>query len=238
MEKVVIVGATSGIGKYLAELYAKSDSQIVIIGRREDKLKELAATDSVKYIYKACDISQTDILIHVLADIVTHLGSIDLMIITAGTGELNPELLYPLEEETLKTNVLGWTCVVDWTVKQFEKQGFGHLVSISSVGGLRGSGMAPAYNASKAFQINYLEGIRQKVNKITSRISVTDVRPGFVNTAMAKGNGLFWVAPVDKAGKQIYLAIQRKKKIVYITRRWKFVAWILKLLPSFLYCKI
>ena len=195
MEKVVIVGATSGIGKALAELYAKTDAQIAIVGRREDKLKEIAATNTEKYIYKVCDISETDTLRGRLDDIINYFGGIDLMIITAGTGELNPELLYHLEEETLKTNVLGWTCVIDWAVKQFEKQGYGHLVSISSVGGLRGSGIAPAYNASKAFQINYLEGIRQKVNKITKRISVTDVRPGFVNTAMAKGDGLFWIAP-------------------------------------------
>ena len=76
MEKVVIVGATSGIGKYLAELYAKFDSQIAIICRREDKLKEIAATDSVKYIYKTCDISQIDTLLHVLDEIATLLGAL------------------------------------------------------------------------------------------------------------------------------------------------------------------
>lgn len=238
MRKIVIIGATSGIGKTLAELYAKTDAKIAIVGRREDLLQEIAATYKDKYIYRVCDINVTDVLMSSLDDIFNQLGGIDLMIISAGTGELNPELVYQLEEPTLKTNVLGWTCIVDWTIKQFEKQGFGHLVSISSVGGLRGSGIAPAYNATKAFQINYIEGMRQKVNKLNKKIFVTDIRPGFVDTAMAKGNGLFWIAPVEKASKQIYTAIQKKKKIVYITKRWKFIAQILKLIPSSLYCKI
>lgn len=222
----------------MAELYMNNDVKVVIIGRREDKLKEIAAIDYGKYIYKVCDISNTDVLTNQLDDIVNQLGCIDLMIITAGTGELNPELSYQLEEIALKTNVLGWTCVVDWTIKQFEKQGFGHLVSISSVGGLRGSGIAPAYNATKAFQINYMEGIRQKTNKVNNKIFITDIRPGLVDTAMAKGNGLFWVASVEKASKQIYAAIQKKRKIAYITKRWILVALILKLIPSSLYCKI
>lgn len=238
MRKIVIIGATSGIGKKMAELYINNDVKIVIIGRREDKLKEIAATNPGKYIYRVCDISNTDVLTNKLDDIVNQLGCVDLMIITAGTGELNPELSYQLEEISLKTNVLGWTCVVDWTIKQFEKQGFGHLVSISSVGGLRGSGIAPAYNATKAFQINYMEGIRQKMNKVNNNIFITDIRPGLVDTAMAKGNGLFWVASVEKASKQIYDAIQKKRKTAYITKRWILVALILKLMPSSLYCKI
>lgn len=238
MKKIVIIGATSGIGKTLAELYAKTDAKIAIVGRREDKLREIASTCEDKYIYKVCDIIDTNILTNNLDEIYNHLGGIDLMIISAGVGELNPKLMYQLEEPTLKTNVLGWTCVVDWTIKQFEKQGFGHLASISSVGGLRGSGIAPAYNATKAFQINYIEGMRQKANKLSKRICITDIRPGFVDTAMAKGDGLFWVSPLGKAGKQIYIAIEKKRKIVYITRRWRFLAFVVKHIPSFIYRKM
>lgn len=70
-------------------------------------------------------------------------------------------------------------------------------------------------------------GNATKGEQVKLKIFVTDIRPGFVDTAMAKGNGLFWVAPVEKASKQICTAIQKKKKIVYITRRWKFIAQIL-----------
>lgn len=235
MKKIVIIGATSGIGKTLAELYAKNDAKIAIVGRREDKLREIAVTYEDKCNYKVCDIMDTNILTDSLNEINSTLGGIDIMIITAGIGEINPNLNYELEEPTLKTNVLGWTCVVDWTMKQFERQGFGHLVSISSVGGLRGSGIAPAYNATKAYQINYLEGMRQKANKLSNKIFVTDIRPGFIDTAMAKGDGLFWVASVSKIGTQIYKSIEKKRSIVYVTKRWRYVALLLKILPSFIY---
>lgn len=237
MKKIVIIGATSGIGKSLAELYAKTDARIAILGRREDKLRDIAQTCVDKYISKVCDITDTDNLSCILAEVSKQLGGIDLVILSSGIGEENPELDYKLEHPTLMTNVLGWTCAVDWVMNLFQKQGFGHLASISSVGGLRGSGIAPAYNATKAFQINYMEGMRQKAAKLKN-IYTTDIRPGFVDTAMAKGEGIFWSAPVEKAGVQIFRAIEKRKKTVYVTRRWRLVAFVLKHIPSFLYCKM
>ena len=80
--------------------------------------------------------------------------------------------------------------------------------------------------------------MRQKAKKSKMPITVTDVRPGFVNTEMAKGEGLFWVAPVDKAAKQIFKAILSKKKVVYVTKRWRIVAGLLKRIPNSLYEKM
>jgi short-subunit dehydrogenase len=68
-------------------------------------------------------------------------------------------------------------------------------------------------------------------SKSNSSIHVTDVRPGFVDTAMAKGDGLFWVSPVEKAAEQIYAAIKRKKKVVYISKRWRLISYILETIP-------
>ena len=70
------------------------------------------------------------------------------------------------------------------------------------------------------------------------KIFITDIRPGFVNTRMAKGEGLFWVSSVEKASKQIYNAILNKRKIVYITKRWRIIATILKRIPNFIYDKM
>ena len=238
MKKIIIIGASSGIGRNLANLYAETDAKIGLIGRREEKLKELYRLNPDKYIYKICDVSNTELSATCLDELVNELGGLDVIILSAGTGELNNSLECNIEKPTLLTNVLGWTCLTNRAVRYFQKQGYGHLVSLSSVGGLRGNGISPAYNASKAYQINYLEGIRQKVTKLRLPIFVTDVRPGFVDTDMAKGDGLFWVAPVEKAGKQIFHAIQKKKRIVYVTKRWKLIAQILKIIPSSLYCKI
>jgi short-subunit dehydrogenase len=61
-------------------------------------------------------------------------------------------------------------------------------------------------------------------------VFVTDIRPGLVDTQMAKGEGLFWVMPVEKTAKQIYKAIVGKKKVAYVTKRWRLIAAVLKLL--------
>lgn len=83
-----------------------------------------------------------------------------------------------------------------------------------------------------------MEGLRQKAAKLPFAVYTTDIRPGFVDTAMAKGEGLFWVTPVDKAVKQIKKAISDRKKVAFISQRWKYVAWLFKLIPSALYCKM
>ena len=216
MKKIIIIGATSGIGRGLAEQYACEDCLIGITGRRENLLKEICAQDKDKRFYQVCDITHTETTISSLETLVQEMGGMDMLIISAGTGELNPQLSYQLEEPTLRTNVVGFTNIADWGFRYFEQQKGGHLITISSVGGTRGSGVAPAYNASKAYQINYMEGLRQKAAKLPFPIYTTDIRPGFVDTAMAKGEGLFWVTPVDKAVKQIKRAISKKKKIVFI----------------------
>ncbi|MFN6227160.1 MAG: oxidoreductase, partial [Bacteroidota bacterium] len=81
------------------------------------------------------------------------------------------------------------------------------------------------------YQINYLEGLRINVKEYGSSITIADVRPGFVDTAMAKGEGLFWVASVQKAAKQIFEAIKQKRKVVYIAKRWRLIALLLRVIP-------
>ena len=69
-------------------------------------------------------------------------------------------------------------------------------------------------------------------------IAVTDIQPGFVDTAMAKGEGLFWVASPQKAALQIYETIRKRKKHAYITRRWRLIGWALKIMPDFIYHRL
>lgn len=162
----------------------------------------------------------------------------ELCIVCAGTGELNPGLDFALEEPAIRTNVLGWTAVVDWACGRFERQGGGHLVVLTSVGGLRGGGAAPAYGATKAYQINYAEALRQRAAKSRSGLLVTDIRPGLVDTAMAKGEGLFWVMPVERVVAQIMRAIRRKRRVAVVTHRWRVVARLMRWLPEWLYLKM
>ena len=108
------------------------------------------------------------------------------------------------------------------------------MAAITSIAGILGHREAPAYNASKSYQINYLVGLRQKALNLKVPITITDINPGFVDTPMAKGDFLFWVAPVDEAVSQIYNAIQNKSSVTYITRRWAIVAFLYRLLPRYL----
>lgn len=153
-------------------------------------------------------------------------------------GDINDKLDFEIEIRTIETNVIGWTFISDWAFNYFEKQKHGHLTAISSIAGLRGSRQSTSYNATKAYQINYLEGLRQKAARLKEPIFITDIRPGLVNTEMAKGDGLFWVMPVDKTALQIYKAIKKKKKIAYVTKRWKLIAAILKRIPGLIYDRI
>lgn len=238
VKKAIVIGAGSGIGRGLAELLLQEGYTVGIVGRREHLLREIAAANPAKSCYAACDITDPQAAFDVLERLAKELGGMDLCVVAAGTGDLNPGLDFALELPAIRTNVLGWTAVVDWAYRRFEVQGGGHLVIISSAGGLRGSGVAPAYNATKAYQINYAEGLRKRVSKSKSGVAVTDIRPGLVATAMAKGEGLFWVMPVDRVCRQILRAVRRRKRVAVVTRRWRIVAWIVRHLPERIYLKM
>lgn len=235
MKNVIIIGSTSGIGRGLAKLFVENNYKVGITGRRTELLEELKSENPNSYYIKTIDVTNTTNVVEKLEDLSTELGGIDLLILSAGTGDLNENLDFEIEKRTIDTNVVGFTCIADWTFKYFEKQKYGHFIAISSIGGLRGSRQALAYNATKAFQINYLEGLRQKAAKLKEQIIITDIRPGLVDTEMAKGEGLFWVMPLEKTVQQIFRAIKKKRKIVYVTKRWRIIASILKRIPRRIY---
>jgi short-subunit dehydrogenase len=238
MKKAIIVGATSGIGKGLAELLVQNGYKVGITGRRINLLNDLKSSNPDLYIVKNFDVTDTKSTNKNLEELTTELGGLDLLIISSGTGDINETLDFQTEKQAIETNISGFTAVAGWTYNYFKNQNSGHLVAITSIGGLRGSNQAPAYNATKAYQINYLEGLRQKAKKDQLRIDITDIRPGLVDTDMAKGEGLFWISSVQKTSKQIYKAICRRKKIAYVTRRWQLIAILLKLLPGAIYERI
>ncbi len=235
MKRAVIVGATSGIGRQLARVLAGHKYFVGAAGRREDLLNELKAEYPGQISIAALDVTDLPTVATKLEALIQEIGGLDLLIFSSGTGHLNPALDFAPEKETIDVNVLGFTQVMDWAFRFFETQGTGHLVGITSIAGLRGGRHAPAYHASKAYQISYLEGLRQKARQQKLPIVITDIRPGFVATAMAKGDKMFWVAPADKAARQIYQAVESKARIAYITRRWSLIAHLLRWLPGMVY---
>lgn len=237
MKKAIIIGATSGIGRELAKILSLNNYVVGMAGRRTELLSNLQREISGSYI-KRIDVAESEEAITFLKELIQEMGGMDMIVISSGVGFINPELVWKQEKETIDVNISGFAAIANAAFKYFSNQGSGHIVGISSIAAIRGSGEAPAYNASKAFVSNYLEGLRQKASKSGIAITVTEIQPGFVNTAMAKGEGLFWVAPPEKAAHQIFKAITGKKKHAYITKRWRSIAWLLKVIPGWIYNKL
>ncbi|MGB3143154.1 MAG: SDR family NAD(P)-dependent oxidoreductase [Maribacter sp.] len=233
-QNIIIVGASSGLGRELTKLFVRNGCRVGITARREDKLDRIKQMNPSDISVNAFDCTK-DKNIEGLLELVSNVGGMDLLIFSAGTGDLNESLCTEIEEGTIMLNVKAFTEISVWAYNYFISQGSGHLVAISSIAGLRGGRIAPSYNASKAYQINYLEGLRQKAKKSGLPIFVTDIRPGFVDTAMAKGDQQFWVAPPEKAAKQIFYLIKRKKDFGYVTKRWWLIAIISKSLPDWIH---
>ena len=235
---IIIIGATSGIGRALFEKYAAGSNRIGIVGRRTHLLDELQQEHPDMTVTATADITEQDEIARAFDTLHSELKDIDLAIVCSGTGDINASLDYVVERPTIDTNIVGWTFVIDTLYHIFEQQGHGHLVAITSAGGLRGEPMSPAYSASKAYQINYMEALRKKAYKSGCQICVTDIRPGLVDTAMAKGEGLFWVMPIEKVACQIIATICKRKSKVYVTKRWHILAIINKNLPFALYKRL
>jgi short-subunit dehydrogenase len=234
MRNAIVVGASSGIGKELAKVLARHGYNIGLAARRIELLQEIARDIPTSTFVKRIDVSQPTEARQSLRELIADMKDVDLFVISSGTGFNNPTLDWGLESETIAVNVSGFTAMANVAAEHLQARGSGQLVGISSIAALRGNREAPAYAASKAFMSNYLQGLRHKFAKLRLPISVTDVQPGFVDTAMAKSDRKFWVASPEKAARQIFDAIRKRKKHVYVTRRWRLIAWIIKVLPDWL----
>lgn len=230
-KNAIVFGATSGIGATLAKLLVDDGYTVAITGRRKDKLKKIKESNPKKYIIKKHDVRQLEESEKVFFDLVKELGQVDLIIYSSGIAEPNYNLEWEKEFPTLEVNVIGAVKIYGLAYNLFHKQGYGQLVGISSVAGLRGNRHVPAYFASKAFQNNYLESLWMKAKRSKAEIFITDIAPGFVDTKMALGD-TFGMASLEKATQQIYSAIKRKKKKAYITKRWLIIACIMRVFPA------
>jgi len=239
MKTAIVFGATSGIGKELAKLLVNDGYKVAITGRRLEKLEALKNSNPTHYVVKQNDIQDVEDVEKVFNEIVTEFGTIDLVVQSSGVGSVNPKLDWDLLNQTILTNVLGVTKLYAISYNLFKKQEFGHLVGISSIASIRGNRAAPDYFASKAYQKAFLESLYIKTKSIKSKnVFITDIRPGFVDTAMALGDGIFWMSTLEKATKQTYSAIKKKKRVAYITKRWAIMAFVLKIVPAWLLKKI
>lgn len=236
--KIIIIGATTGIGKALAELYISQGHEVTITGRRISLLEELQSTYPNQKIHiSTIDVADIENARKTMQHLVEKNGGIDKVIINAGVGF--GKASFEEEIKTIDINVRGFVAIARWSYDYFKSKGGGHIIGISSLAALRSSPYAPEYHASKAFVSSYMQGLRLRSVKNRHQITVTDIRPGFVDTPMTKQNkGMFWVATPEKAAKQIADAIESKKNVAYITKRYFLLAILMKLFPEWLLAKI
>lgn len=233
MKKAIVIGGTSGIGYAVSDLLLSKNYKVGVTGIEKVEVCKFQNSTDKNLIFKHLDATKESSS-KIISELVEWLGGLDLLIFSAGIGNLNKNLGFEIENKANQLNVLAFTEISDWSYRFFQKQGSGHYVAISSVSGLFGSRVAPAYHAAKAYQINYLEGLRQKVRISGLPIYVTDVRPGYVDTPMTEGKKMIWVADAEKSAKQIFNLIKNKRSYGYITKRWIIVGFVMKHLPSWL----
>ena len=231
MKTAVVIGASSGIGRELAQLLVKDNYKVIITGRRVELLNELKTTSPENFIVFQQDVVDLKRTYELFDFLKSDFSTIDLIVYNSGIGTASFNLEWDNEYPIINTNVVAALKVYGLAYNLFKEQGFGHLVGVSSVASIRGNRHAPGYFASKAFQASYLESLYMKGKRSKANISVTDIQPGFVNTKMALGK-TFWMSSVEKASKQIYSAIKRKKKKAFITKRWRLVAAVMKVVPA------
>lgn len=231
VKKVIVIGGTSGIGLGLTQELLSKGYKVAITGIEKNIIANFEKEENPNLKAKFLDCKK-DNNPEIISKLIEWLGGLDILVFSAGIGNLNKDLGYIVENEANKLNVLAFNEIADWTYRYFLKQKKGHLVAVTSISGLFGSRVAPAYHAAKAYQISYLEAFRQKAKKCGWPIYITDIRPGFVETPITEGKKLFWACSKEKAGKQILIAIEKKKRVSYVSKRWIIIATLIKILPK------
>ena len=235
-QKVIVIGATSGIGKALAERFSQSGMEVGLVGRRTQLLEKLSSELSTRSYTKTIDVAQPETAIEKFEQLWEEMGGVNWVVINSGVAALGKKLKWEDEKKVLDVNVSGFVAIANASFNKFVERGSGHLIGISSVASIRGGGTSRTYNASKAFMATYLEGMKQNAVLLNAPIDFTEAKLGFVNTDMTKGlKGTFWMIQPEVAADQIYKSILKKQRVAYVPRRWRFLGAWLRMMPDRLY---
>jgi short-subunit dehydrogenase len=229
---VIVMGATSGIGRTIAVKLAQSGWRVAIAGRREILLKQLCLEEPNIICYRCIDITSDEAEddFNLLTE---SLGGLDMYVHCSGIGYHNNSVDTTLEKSTATTNCVGFVKMVTCAYHYFSNQlTGGHITVISSIAGTRGLGAAPAYSATKRFQNSYIDALAQNAYMRRTGVTFTDVRPGFIDTDLLKGRHYPLTMPLERASELIVKAIISRKRRVVIDWKYRFVVWAWRLIPQ------
>ena len=230
-KKIIIVGATSGIGRAMAEMFAQNNYLVGITGRRAALLEEIRQQYPEHIHTQEMDIRSSE-AVEQLQQLVTAMGGMDILFINSGYGKELPELEPEMELQTVDTNVKGFTNIMVFGYNYFKQQKGGQIVVTSSVAGVRGLRQSPAYSASKRYMNQYVDSLAQRANHEKIKLKFTTLMPGFIATDFLTGHNYPLVVPLSKVTKTIYRAIVRKKRAIYLPCRWNFIVILWRLIPK------
>ncbi len=241
MKRIVIIGASSGLGRKIALDFARIGWRVGVAARSEEKLQELKKAYPELIEYRCLDVTADD-AVERFNVLIEALGGMDYMLYCAGCGWQNPQLDIAPDRRTLEVNVLGFTRIINAAYAYYRysaNDSRGHIAAITSVAGVKGIGISATYSASKRYQWTYLQAIEQLAHIQGVDVAITDIRPGFVDTPLLANSGKYPMEmTVDYAAPRIELAILREKRVAYIDWRWGMVARLWNLLPDSLWPKL
>ena len=233
MSKAIIVGASSGIGLEVARLFIQRGWTVGVAARRLDLLQTIGAADVEQIDVTSADAPEK------LMQLVDRLGGMDLFFYASGIGKQNRELTPDIELATVETNGLGFTRMIDSAYRYFAQQGRGHIAAITSIAGTKGLGPAPAYSATKAMQNVYLQALEQQANARKLDIRFTDIRPGFVDTALLSGTFHYPMMLKPQAvAREIVSAIEHHKHIRVIDWKYRILTAVWRRIPRCIWRRI
>ena len=248
--KAIVVGASSGMGREVARLLLKDGWTVGLVARRGALLESLAkecstedlqannlSTEMVhgKSLVREIDVTSEDADVS-LRQLIDEMGGIDLYFHAAGVGWQNRDLEKKKELRTVAVNGLGFARMVGEAYRYFASVGRGHIAVISSIAGTKGLGPAPAYSATKAFENVYLQALEQQAKTRGLDIHFTDIRPGFVRTALID-DGVHYPMVLDpvKVARKIVSVIYHRKHVVVIDWRWRALTCLWSLVPNWVW---
>ena len=238
MKKAIVVGASSGIGYEVACLLVADGWQVGVAARREERLMALKAEVPERVEVMMIDITQPG-ADERLMTLIERLGGMELYVHVSGIGKQNRTLEPTIELRTVETNALGFTRMIGAAYRYFAERGEGHIAAISSIAGTKGLGPAPAYSATKALQANYLEALEQQARQRGLAIRFTDIRPGFVDTALLNDDFPYpMLMRPEAVARDIVRSINKHRHVRIIDWRYRILTAFWRLIPRCIWRRI
>ncbi len=235
MKRAIIVGASSGIGLEVAYRLLADGWHLGVAARREELLQTVKQSAPERVELMAIDVTKQEAG-ELLQKLIQQLGGMDLYFHSSGIGKQNRTLEADIELRTMETNAVGFTRMIGTAYRYFAKQGYGHIAAITSIAGTKGLGPAPSYSATKAMQATYLQALEQQAHQRGLSIHFTDIRPGFVDTALLSGSFHYpMLLKPEKVAREIVDAINHKKHIRIIDWKYRLLTTLWRRIPRTLW---